>query len=476
MNIRLSRWILAIAAICGMTSPNLAKADDGLHTLEAAWQQEYAYLAAERRELQARLAQQSERSKKAIQAVEDQIVSLEEQVAATRSDREGLGEELLSLQKETSNDQDDAIVLDTTLAQAAESVDSMVHEDQSAEENLERLFNEGLQEAEALRTVHSEPGTYFLANGIQVEGTLLHIGGIATYGISEDSVAALRPIGDNRFQVHEDLEGDLANSIRTGQLTGSLPLFLYEGTGTAVEPAESKTIAQILEAGGVVAYVIAGLGIAALALALIRVWILSVSGRGRRALSGLLGGRLSDERLSQIRALSEPQNSPVRRVVAAAISARDLDRESRMEVATEALLREQPKLERFGTVLVVVAAVAPLLGLLGTVTGMMSTFDVITEHGTGDPRMLSGGISEALITTQLGLIVAIPILLLANGLNAWARSLLNSMERLALAACLDGEEIPTHSDPEIETPQDVEPPRPIPVTRHGGSGAVVANA
>jgi len=67
--------------------------------------------------------------------------------------------------------------------------------------------------------------------------------------------------------------------------------------------------------------------------------------------------------------------------------------------------------------LAVIAAVAPLLGLLGTVTGMISLFEVITRFGTGDPKLLAGGISEALITTEVGLIVAIPILLIHNYLR-----------------------------------------------------------
>ena len=86
----------------------------------------------------------------------------------------------------------------------------------------------------------------------------------------------------------------------------------------------------------------------------------------------------------------------------------------------ERMLVEEGRLDRFGTMIVVIAAVAPLLGLLGTVTGMISTFDVITEFGTGNPKLLSGGISEALVTTELGLIVAIPLLLLGNVLNGWA--------------------------------------------------------
>ena len=80
----------------------------------------------------------------------------------------------------------------------------------------------------------------------------------------------------------------------------------------------------------------------------------------------------------------------------------------------------------------VIAAVAPLLGLLGTVTGMISTFEIITEHGTGDPKMLSGGISEALITTQLGLVVAIPMLLLGNMLKGWSEGVFGKLESTVL--------------------------------------------
>jgi biopolymer transport protein ExbB len=76
----------------------------------------------------------------------------------------------------------------------------------------------------------------------------------------------------------------------------------------------------------------------------------------------------------------------------------------------------------------VLAAVAPLLGLLGTVTGMINTFQTITLYGTGDPRMMSGGISEALITTQLGLAVAVPIMILHHILERRVDALMGDME------------------------------------------------
>ena len=87
---------------------------------------------------------------------------------------------------------------------------------------------------------------------------------------------------------------------------------------------------------------------------------------------------------------------------------------------------------RFGSAILVIASVSPLLGLLGTVTGMISTFDVITEFGTGDPKLLSGGISIALVTTKLGLIIAIPALLVGSLLSAWARNIKRDMEHAAL--------------------------------------------
>ncbi|MGK0345867.1 MAG: biopolymer transport protein ExbB, partial [Myxococcota bacterium] len=99
----------------------------------------------------------------------------------------------------------------------------------------------------------------------------------------------------------------------------------------------------------------------------------------------------------------------------------------------EAMLTVLPRLERYSTAILVVAAVAPLLGLLGTVTGMITTFDVLTQFGTGDPKMLSGGISEALITTQLGLIVAIPAVFVGNLLAARGRGLADTVEAGVLA-------------------------------------------
>lgn len=91
----------------------------------------------------------------------------------------------------------------------------------------------------------------------------------------------------------------------------------------------------------------------------------------------------------------------------------------------------QKRVSKFGPYLLVLAGVAPLLGLLGTVTGMIETFSMITVHGTGDPRVLSGGIKAALVTTQFGLIVAIPCILVGNYLSSRAARAVQKFEELA---------------------------------------------
>jgi biopolymer transport protein ExbB len=120
-------------------------------------------------------------------------------------------------------------------------------------------------------------------------------------------------------------------------------------------------------------------------------------------------------------------------VVRAGINARHEKREVLESILQEAILKELPRLERALPFLNIMAAVAPLLGLLGTVTGMISTFEVINIHGTGDPRLMSGGISVALVTTMLGLMVAIPIMLMHTFLSRQVEHIIGDMEEKSVA-------------------------------------------
>src|SRR5690606_17594471 len=108
-------------------------------------------------------------------------------------------------------------------------------------------------------------------------------------------------------------------------------------------------------------------------------------------------------------------------------------REHLEEIMHEHVLAVVPRLERSLGTLAVFGGVAPLLGLLGTVTGMISTFQLVTLFGSGNAKTLSGGISEALVTTQVGLVIAIPVLLAHAFLARKAKSMLGELEQVAVS-------------------------------------------
>ena len=138
-------------------------------------------------------------------------------------------------------------------------------------------------------------------------------------------------------------------------------------------------------------------------------------------------GELTEERMQALR-----EGSPLGRILASGLAGRDLDREIMKESIEEVGRHVVHDLERYLNALGTIAAITPLLGLLGTVIGMIDVFAVITAQGVGEPRALAGGISEALITTAAGLTVAIPSLLFHRFLRGRVDELVVTMEQEAL--------------------------------------------
>lgn len=134
---------------------------------------------------------------------------------------------------------------------------------------------------------------------------------------------------------------------------------------------------------------------------------------------------------AQVRRKKASKTNPLGRVMLAYESARSKDVETVALKLDDAILREVPKLEGGLNLVKVIAAVAPLLGLLGTVIGMINTFQAITLFGTGDPQIMASGISEALVTTVLGLIAAIPLLLLHAFASGASRRVTQVLEEQA---------------------------------------------
>lgn len=175
-------------------------------------------------------------------------------------------------------------------------------------------------------------------------------------------------------------------------------------------------ITDRIQQGAQVGFVIIGLGIITILLAVVRILSLwSTSGAVRR----------------QVRNKRASKSNPLGRVLLAYEANAKAGVETLELKLDEAILKEVPKLERGLNTMKVVAAVAPMLGLLGTVTGMILTFQAITLFGAGDPKMMAGGISQALITTVLGLTVAIPVLLLHSFASGMSKSVVQILEEQA---------------------------------------------
>lgn len=131
---------------------------------------------------------------------------------------------------------------------------------------------------------------------------------------------------------------------------------------------------------------------------------------------------------SQLKNETPNGNNPLGRVLQVYADNPDVDVDTLELKLDEAIMRESPALESGLSIIKIIYVVAPLLGLLGTVTGMIETFQQITLFGTGDPKMMAGGISAALVTTMLGLFVAIPMTFLHSVLQSKSRSLLHILE------------------------------------------------
>ena len=176
---------------------------------------------------------------------------------------------------------------------------------------------------------------------------------------------------------------------------------------------ESPTIKDRIEQGGIVGYCIIALGIIGLLIAIMR-W---------------LGLSTADRKVTaQLKRETASTDNPLGRVLAAYESNRGADTETIELKLSEAALKEMPGLTKGLLFIKVVSAVAPLMGLLGTVTGMIKTFQVITLYGAGDPKMMAGGISQALMTTVLGLVVAIPMVLLHTVVSGKSRKIVNILQ------------------------------------------------
>lgn len=177
---------------------------------------------------------------------------------------------------------------------------------------------------------------------------------------------------------------------------------------------QSPNLIERIHQGAEVGYVIMALGAAGLLLAVYRLLYL---------------GMIWLKTQQQIRNIDKPLlNNPLGRVLQQGLLLKNADENTLQQRLNEAVLKELPSLEQGQSLIKLMAAIAPLLGLLGTVVGMIATFQSISLFGSGDPRLMAGGISQALVTTVQGLVVAIPLLFSHNLVSGFSRSLVQILD------------------------------------------------
>jgi biopolymer transport protein ExbB len=276
-------------------------------------------------------------------------------------------------------------------------------------------------------------GLALAPNGEILSGEFAAFGPTVFYAASETNLAGLAVTKLNAAEAAIAIPGaeytaGIRQFVETGE--GNIPADITLGKALKIEEG-SDTIGEHLAKGGIVGYVILSLGAVCLLIGAIKV--IEISGfktASPEQVQNVLAN-IQESSAKGSEAAGEVSGAGGELLLAGVENA-DEKRGSLEEILYEKILACRPKLERFLPFMALTAAAAPLLGLLGTVTGMIKTFNLITIFGTGDAKSLSSGISEALVTTELGLCVAIPSLILHGLLSRMARQKIGDMEQTAV--------------------------------------------
>ncbi|WP_088331792.1 MotA/TolQ/ExbB proton channel family protein [Lacimicrobium sp. SS2-24] len=225
--------------------------------------------------------------------------------------------------------------------------------------------------------------------------------------------AQVQPLGRQPDSYMVNAASDFRSST-----SGIAPFYVDPSQGAILGLLTAKaTLSERYHAGGLPGYVITGLFILGLLIALYKIITLTV-----------MSGKIR----SQLNNTGNPSSSnPLGRILQVYNENKGADAENLELKLDEAILRELPKIESGVNIIKILAAIAPLLGLLGTVIGMIATFQQITLFGTGDPKIMAGSISMALVTTAQGIIAALPLILLHSIVAGRSKSIMHILDEQA---------------------------------------------
>lgn len=416
---------------------DLSEALDDLAALRKEIRQEKVPLAKERRTLQSEVEQLRREAREAGSARDNADLRLEQ----LKSRIEGREEEI----QYASNLLDEFIrgvqsrVNVSEVARYEPRLVEILNEAEEAGDDpasltiMTRGLEVGLERAKAILGGTVFEGEAVTQDGEFVDGRFALIGPLAYFGSDAGGGIVLR--GESmRPSVAPVPETDVAGAVAklaAGE-SAEIPVDATLGNARAIEQT-NETLVEHVKKGGIWIIPILGFALASLAIALFKALELySIRMPDEsvvQKITGLLGEGKKEEAANEASHLPGPAGDMLRNGVRHSGESVTLLE----EMCMEKVLETQPKTQRLLGFIGTTAAVSPLLGLLGTVTGMINTFKLITIFGTGDARNLSSGISEALVTTEFGLIVAIPALILHALLSRRANGLLATMEKQAIA-------------------------------------------
>ena len=343
----------------------------------------------------------------------------------------------------------------------------LVMDDEKADTNLvleqqAELLSASLDRLAGLAGGSTFKGEAVTTEGVVAEGRIVLVGPAAVFRSDDGDFVGTAELGPNKLLPTQVGFGVSADADAAADMIKSLDgSFLFDPTGGNAHKiaATEETLIEHVKKGGAVMVPIAAMAGLALLVALFKLVTLLLTRKpSRRSLERLLealriGDRAGAE--ERVRRVAGPAGKMLQRGVANLDQPRDLIE----EVMYEQVLATKLRVNSLLPFIAICAASAPLLGLLGTVTGIISTFELITVLGSGDVQSLSGGISEALITTKFGLIVAIPSLLLHAFLSRMARGVLDQMEKSGLAFINETSRV---ENSKLALREAVQPTDPIP--------------
>ena len=357
-----------------------------------------------------------------LEGLRDRLDRELEDLRSTLAERQGEFGELFGVARAAAADLNENLADSLISAQFPDRGDALSRMAQSGSlptiEELEYLWFTMLQEASEQGKVARFQAPVIRGDNQSAQETVVRIGPFSAF--TEQGFLIPRD-GTLRYLVRQPAGG----AVRAAR-----EVYNFSGSGVTrglIDPSRGTLLGMVVETpnmreridqGGGIGYAIIVVAIFGILLALLRWAMLSITAMRVRA---------------QMRSSTPSSGNPLGRIMIAYEENRTEDLETLQMRLDDAVLRELPRLESGLNVVKVLAAVAPLMGLLGTVIGMIVTFQAITLFGTGDPRLMAGGISQALVTTVLGLIAAIPLLLLHAFASGTARRLGQVLEQQSIS-------------------------------------------